>query len=160
MAPLADAMGFVDGHQGERHALEAFQHGGLHQAFGGEVEQVQRAIADAAPDVPARFEGGARVQPFRRHTRLLQGGDLVGHQRDQRRDDKAETRPDERGDLIAQALAAAGGQHRERAAPGQQLADHAGLKPAKVRVAEGAAQDVARGIERRTFAHAQSGFRE
>ena len=48
------------------------------------------------------------------------------------------------GDLVAEALAAAGRQHGQRAAPGQHLADHAGLQAAEVGVAERAAQDVAR----------------
>ena len=95
---------------------------------------------------------GAGVEPLGRHARLLQGRHLVGHQRDQRRDDEAEARPDQRRDLVAQALAAAGRQHGQRAAPGQHLADHAGLQAAEVGVAERAAQDVARGVERRGLA--------
>ena len=101
---------------------------------------------------PRAVGGGGGIQPLRRHARLLQGGDLVGHQRDQRRDDEAEAGPDQRRDLVAQALAAAGRQHRQRAAPGQHLADHAGLQAAEIGVAEGAAQDVARGVERRSLA--------
>ncbi len=152
VAPLADAVGFVDGDQRQRQAGQALQHRRLHQAFGREVEQVQRAVVDAAPDVAAGVGGGGGVQPLRRHARLLQGGDLVGHQRDQRRDDEAEAGPDQRRDLVAQALAAAGRQHGQRAAPGQHFADHAGLQTAELGMAEGAAQDVARGIERRGLA--------
>ena len=40
-----------------------------------------------------------------------------------------------------------GGQHGERAASGQNFADHTGLQAAEVGVAEGVAQDVARGVE-------------
>ena len=39
---------------------------------------------------PRASAAGRGVQPLRRHARLLQGRDLVGHQRDQRRDDEAE----------------------------------------------------------------------
>ena len=92
------------------------------------------------------------VQALRRHARLLQGGDLVGHQGNQRRDDEAETGPDQRRDLVAQALAAAGRQHGQRAAPGQHFADHAGLQATELGMAESAAQDVARGVERRGLA--------
>ena len=95
---------------------------------------------------------GVGIQPRGRHARLLQRRDLVGHQRDQRRDDEAEARPHQRRDLVAEALAAAGRQHGQRAAPGQHLADHAGLQAAEIGMAERAAQHVARGIERRRLA--------
>ena len=51
------------------------------------------------------------VQPGGRDARLLQRRDLVGHQGDQRRDHQAEARPQHGGDLVAEALAAAGRQH-------------------------------------------------
>jgi hypothetical protein len=63
------------------------------------------------------------------------------------RDDQTEARPDQRRYLVAEALAAAGRQHGERAASAQNLADHPGLQAAEVGVAEGVAQQVARGIE-------------
>jgi hypothetical protein len=40
-----------------------------------------------------------------------------------------------------------GAQHGERAASGQNFADHPGLQAAEIGVAEGVAQDVARGVE-------------
>jgi hypothetical protein len=132
VAPLADAVRLVDGHQRQRQLRQALQHGRLHQAFGRQVEQVQRAFAGAAPHVAAGVRGGAGIELLGSHTRLLQCRHLVGHQRNQRRDDEAETGADQRGDLVAQALAAARRQHGERATPGQDLADHAGLQPAEV----------------------------
>jgi hypothetical protein len=51
------------------------------------------------------------------------------------------------GNLVAEALAAAGGQYGERAASGQNFADHPGLQAAEVGVAEGVAQQVACGVE-------------
>ena len=152
VAPLADAMRLVDRHQRERQARQPLQHGRLHQAFGREVEQVQRAFVDPPPDVGAQAGLGAGVELLGRDARLLQGGDLVGHQRDQRRDDEAEAGPHQRRDLVAQALAAARRQHGQRTAAGQHLADHAGLQTAEVGVAERAAQDRPRGIERRAGA--------
>jgi hypothetical protein len=113
---------------------------GCIRAFGREVEQVELARADPPPDVAAHLGIGVGIELLGRHARLLQGGDLVGHQRDQRRDDKPEPGPDQRGDLVAQALAAAGGKDRERAASGQDLADHARLQAAEVLVAESVAQ--------------------
>ena len=101
---------------------------------------------------------GVGIEPLGGHARLLQRRHLVGHQRDQRRDDEAEAGPDQGGDLVAQALAAAGRQHGQRAAPGQHLADHAGLQAAEVGVTEGAAQDVARSLQVRGIARACTGM--
>ena len=148
VSPLADAVGLVDGHQRQRQLRQPLQHRGLHQPLGRQVEQVQRARFDAAPDVTAQLGLDVGVEPLGCHARLLQGRHLVGHQRDQRRDDQAEATPQDSGDLIAEALAAAGRQDGERAASGQHLADHSRLQPAEIRVAEHAAQDIARLAQR------------
>ena len=58
--------------------------------------------------------------------------DLVLHQGDQRADDQGHPRQNHRGQLIAEALAAAGGHDAEDVAPSQDLLDHlalAGPKP-------------------------------
>jgi hypothetical protein len=73
---------------------------------------------------------------------------LVGHQGNQGRDNETEARPDQRRYLVAEALPAAGRQDGKRAASGQNLADHPSLQAAEVGVAEGVAQDVARGVKR------------
>src|SRR5262249_42860605 len=57
------------------------------------------------------------------------------------------TRPNQSRNLVAEALAAAGGQHSERATSGQNFADYPGLQAAEAGVAEGMAQYVARGVE-------------
>ena len=54
---------------------------------------------------------------------------------------------EQRRDLVADALAAAGRQHRQGVAPGQHLGDHAGLQAAEVGMAEDAAQNLAGVIE-------------
>jgi hypothetical protein len=100
------------------------------------------------------------IEPGRRHARLLHGRDLVGHQRDQRRDHQAQARPDHAGDLVAEALSAAGGQHRHGATPGQDLGDHVSLQSAKLGVAEGAPKDLARLIEGRGFRLGDGGVHE
>jgi hypothetical protein len=41
VAPLADAVGLVDGHKRKRQVRQALQHRRKHQAFGRQVEQVQ-----------------------------------------------------------------------------------------------------------------------
>ena len=149
VAPLADAVRLVDGDQGQRQARQPVEHRRLHQAFRRQVQKVERAVVDAPPDVAPRIQAGVGIELLGRHARLLQRRHLIGHQGDQRRDHQAEARADERGDLVAQALAAAGGQHRQGAAPGQHLADDAGLQAAEIGMAERPAQNAAGDVQRR-----------
>jgi hypothetical protein len=149
----------VDGEQGEGEAREPLQHRRLHQAFGREVEQVELAGVDLAPDAHLFIGIDVGVEPRRRHARLPERRHLVGHQGDQGGDDEAEPRPQHRRNLVAQALAAAGRQHRHRAAPGHHLADHRRLQAAEILMPEGAPQHLARSVERRRF-RARLGFRD
>ncbi len=66
---------------------------------------------------------------------LFQGLDLIGHQRDQRRDDQAHTGAQDGGDLVADALAAAGRQHGQGVAALKHLFDDARLEPTEILVA-------------------------
>ena len=66
---------------------------------------------------------------------------LVLHQRDQRRDDHRQPVEQQRRDLVAQRLAAAGGHDRQRIAPGQHVLDHLALERAEGVVAEGVFED-------------------
>jgi hypothetical protein len=76
-------VGLVDGHKCKRQVRQALQYRRLHQAFGRQVEQVQRPLVDPPPDVAARIQAGIGVELLGRHPRLLQGRDLVGHQGNQ-----------------------------------------------------------------------------
>ncbi len=128
VAPLADAMGLVDGDQGQRQGLQARQHRGLHQSLGRDVQQVQLARRRPPPHRVALFGHQAGIQPRGGHARLLQRRHLVGHQGDQRRDHQGQAVQHQGGDLVAQALAAAGGQHGQgRCAP---PASRRSLRPA------------------------------
>ena len=53
----------------------------------------------------------------------MQEVDLVLHQRDERRDDQRDAVEHERGELVAQALARAGGEDRQDGAAGEQAVD-------------------------------------
>ena len=57
-----------------------------------------------------------RVQPRGGDAQPLQVVDLVLHQRDERRDDQRDALEQERGELVAQRLAGAGREHRQRRA--------------------------------------------
>ena len=148
VAPLADAVGLVDGHQRQRQARQPLQHGRLHQAFGREVEQVQRARRRSRRQMSPRASGSvlessrSAATPDCCRAATWSAISAISGETTRPR-----PRPHQRRDLVAQALAAAGRQHRQRAAPGQHLADHAGLQAAELGVAERAAQDVARGVE-------------
>ncbi len=148
VAPLADAVGLVDGHQGDGQLAQAVDHRRLHQSLGGHVEQVQGSGLDLLPGLPPLVGAGGGVQARGGHTLLLQGRNLVDHQGDQRRDHHPDPRAHQAGNLVAQALAAAGGQDGHGAAAGQGLADDIGLQAAELRMPEGAAQQGARLVDR------------
>ena len=98
--------------------------------------QVQIAC-DTAKGAVARLagvEGG--VQECGAHAQLAQRVDLVLHQRDQRRDDDADAIAQQRRNLVAQRLAAAGGHQHQRVAAAHHVLDHLGLMPAKRGIAE------------------------
>ena len=78
--------------------------------------------------------------------RLPQRLHLVLHERDERRDDDAGARPDKRGDLVAQRLAAAGRHQDQRVAAPDDVLDDLLLLPAERLVAEHAVQDRLRAL--------------
>ena len=85
VAPLADAMRLVHGDQRQLGALEEVLEALIGGALRRDIEQVQLTIGEGAHDrrpvfVRAGERGGADADRAR-------GGDLVVHQRDQRRDD-------------------------------------------------------------------------
>ena len=75
--------------------------------------------------------------------------DLVLHQRDQRRDDHRHAVQQQRRQLVAEALARAGGEHGERAAAREQRLDHLGLARAELAQAEALGEQAVRSLERR-----------
>jgi len=78
----------------------------------------------------------------------VEGVDLVFHEREQGRDDDGEAAfEEERGHLVADALAAAGWHDGEGVAAFEDGGDDLGLAGAKLGVAEDVAEDVAGGGE-------------
>ena len=149
VAPLADAVRLVDREQAEEAALlqriELGQHARRGQPLGGDVEQGQPAAHQLALD-PLRLPcGQRRVEERRRHAGLVERADLVVHQRDQRAHHHGHAASAavqrDRGHLVAQALAAAGGHQHQRVAAREHVVDDGGLRTAKCAVAEDVAQD-------------------
>ncbi len=118
----------------------------MHQPLGRDVEEVETALAETPPDPLALFGRDVGIETRGLDPQLLQPRHLVGHQRDQWGDDDAETRTEHRGDLIAKALAATGGQDRHGASAREEFADHPRLQAAELCMAEGVAKDLARRI--------------
>src|SRR5262249_333045 len=93
------------------------------EALRRDVEQLQRTVSQALGD-------GARLSCIEARVQSRCGGavpihevDLVLHQRDERRDDDGHAVEHERGQLVAEALAAAGGENGERRAAVEQRVD-------------------------------------
>ena len=111
LAPLGDAVGFVHCYQRQRQGLQ--QGGkarGLQPLWRG-IQQLVRSGAQAAVNVLQFFVGEGTVDTGGADAVFLQGQHLILHQGDQRRNDQREPRQHQRGDLVAQRFAAAGGHH-------------------------------------------------
>nr|GEU28580.1 hypothetical protein [Tanacetum cinerariifolium] len=128
VAPLRDAVRFVDHHQRDLAMLEQRQEVRRNQAFGRAEDDV----------VIGRFDAFKRGQFFRArqaavdlgrigNARLLEFFRLVLHQRDQGRHHHRHAVEQPRRHLVAQRLAAAGGHHGQRVVAGQHAVDHVAL---------------------------------
>ena len=96
-----------------------------------------------------RLASQGRIEKGGRNAQFVQCADLVLHQRNQRRDDQRRTVAQQRGYLVAQRLAAAGGHQHQRIAAGQHRVDGGALLTAKLVVAEDSAQEIAGGVSHR-----------
>ena len=129
VAPFGNAMRFIDREQRERRAGQQFAEMRLAGAFGGDIEQIELAGAEAldgrlAVHVDAGQRGGG--DPVG-----IGGAQLIMHQRDERRDDDASARQQDGRELIGERLARAGGHDRQRRLPGKDPAHDLILHAAK-----------------------------
>ena len=125
--PLADAVRLVDRQQGRLDPRHHLDEPAAAEPLRGDVDEVvpprldlvnprellgrvERAVDQRGPDSPLR-----------------QGIDLVFHQGDERADDQGQAGQKERGQLVAEALAASGRHHAEDIALPQDLFDHLAL---------------------------------
>ena len=136
VAPLADAVGLVHGDERTVQIAEQGAKTGEGQALGRDVNQLVLAAGHGAqaPLALVRVQGGGQIGGGQ--TALFQGGDLVVHQRDERRDDQGGTREQRAGQLIHQALAATGGRHQQQAAGLQQGFDRLALAGTEIFVSQ------------------------
>ena len=136
MAPLADAVRFVDDETRDRQAHQRLRHARAHQPLRRHVKEPQLAGGRRAPVGDGGVAFAPRMNYADRGAERLQMRDLVVHQCDQRRDDDGEPVADERRQLIAKALPGAGRHDRQRVAPGDQRGDNFRLSGAKIIKAE------------------------
>ncbi|MNU81573.1 hypothetical protein D3C71_712380 [compost metagenome] len=124
VAPLRHAVRFVDGEQGNVQPLQEGQHARLDQAFRCEVKHFHFTATDARRQITLLLGAEGGVQRSGCHAQLFEGGDLIVHQRDQRRDHHRQAFAQQRRDLEAQGLAATG-RHQDQgiAAAGHALND-------------------------------------
>ncbi len=112
------------------------------QALGGHVDEVEVAAEHRLLD---GLRLAARLSVELRQAALtpswVERVDLVLHQRDERRDDDGAARAEQGGNLVAQALAAAGRHQNQGVAAAGDMTDDVGLFAAEGRVAEDIAQD-------------------
>ncbi len=128
MAPLADTVGLVHGNQRDLHLGKPLGQPRAH-AFGRDIEQIHLAARGRLQRFGAGIEIHRGIQPLGAHADLFECIDLIGHQRDQRRDDNADTITQQRRDLVAKRLAAAGRQHGEAILAPQRVGDDILLQP-------------------------------
>ena len=141
VAPLRHAMRLVNREQrdparGEQ--LEAARRG---EALGCDIQQVELAGPQRLLHPACRRGILRRIEERGPHPRKLHRGDLVLHQRNQRRHDHAGAFAHERRHLVAQRLAAPRGHQHEGIPARHKVVDNLFLRAAKGRVAESLAQD-------------------
>ena len=144
MAPLAVAVGLVDGDEPQIEAGQDPSDGGLDPLRRRVTELV--LAGGERPDPPLALLGWERRREVgRANADLGHGVDLVLHERDERRDDQRDAAQHPRGYLIGERLPRPGGHDPHAVTPGEQRVDDLQLTGAK----RGIAEDVAEDLERR-----------
>ena len=136
VAPLRDAVGLVNGEQGDLQLRQPLQETLAHQPLRRHIEQIETAamkLRQHPTGLPGRQ---GRVVVGRGHAIGAQRIHLVLHQRDKRRDDNTYPGPMQRRYLVAERLAATGRHQHEGVLTAYQGIDDLLLVRAKGRIAE------------------------
>jgi hypothetical protein len=141
MAPLRHAVSLIDGEDGEICALQQGECALLYQPLRRNIEDIKLAVRQRSLDLLHFAPGQRGIEECGADADFLQRIHLILHERNQRRDDDTCAVTDERGDLIAERLAAARWHQREHVAPLQQGADDGFLMQTERLVAERFFQD-------------------
>jgi len=143
MPPLGDAVGFVNGKEGDLHLLQPLQEGIAHQTFRRHIEQLQLAVVQPRQHLACLAFGKGGVVAGRGNAVGYEGVHLVLHQRDQRGDDDADAGTVQGRDLVAERLAAAGRHQDKGVLPADQPVDDLLLQGAEGVVTEDGLQGLA-----------------
>ena len=152
VAPFGDAMGFVDGEEGNRHAAEPGGRAVEGDAFGRKIEKAVVALAGAAKDETALVARKRTIEKSGGDTHLFELRDLVLHQGDQWRNNYHGAPPvEDCGQLVAERLATTRGHHHASVASCSDAPDNVLLAWAERFVAPIAVQGLGkrRGVFRR-----------
>ena len=154
VAPLRHAVRLVDREEGDAAALEEPLGGLGVEPLGRDVEQVELARQVGAFDLGPLGRLLAGVEVGGAHAVAHEGVDLVVHERDEGRHHDARALAQQRGDLVAEALAATGRHEHDGVAAARDLRDDLGLLAAEGVVAEDGVQRLGGRVEaRRGGAH-------
>lgn len=144
VAPLGDAVGLVDGEDGDLTPGEQGERRVEAQPLGGEVQQVELTGDELCLHRASLVEVLRGVHEAGTDTEGAQGVHLVLHEGDQRGDHDAGARPDQGGDLVAEGLSATGGHEDDRVAAPDDVLDHRALLAAERLVPEDLVQRLLR----------------
>ena len=123
LPPLGDAVRLVDREQRDLQLLRERAEAVGQQPLRRDVEDLVSAEARVAVGLAQLLDGHGAVDAAGRDAGVLQGHDLILHERDERRDDERQPRQQQGWQLIAKALAAARRHDAEHIAPGQDRVD-------------------------------------
>ena len=116
-------MGFVDGHQRDRHARgEVAEPFGL-QSFRGHIQQFDVALRGLCQHHGLLIAALRGVDVCGWDAGVVERVDLVAHQGDQRRDDDCDAGQQCGRNLVAHGFSGAGRHHAEHVAPGEDRVD-------------------------------------
>jgi len=136
VAPLADAMGLVDGEEADPDACEQSEKSVADKTLGRHIEEIEIALRQRDADVPGFLRRQRGVERRRPDARLPERLHLVAHQGDEGRDDDARAFAAERRDLVAERLARARRQQHHGVAAPDEVPDDLFLLAAEGRQAE------------------------
>lgn len=149
VAPLADAVGFVDGKQAQLAALkkriQQGQEARVADPLRRGVEKGDFAAQQLLLNLVSLITAEGGVQKRCAHTGFVQRAHLVVHQRNQRGDDQCGTQTcllaGNGRHLVAQAFAAPGGHQHQRVTPGDHMFHDGFLWSAEGRVTKNIAKN-------------------
>ena len=141
VAPLGDAVGFVDGQQVDFHAGKQIEQARGQECLGGHVKQAHRAIPHPGHVLLVFVRLERTIEEKGRNAGRAQLLDLILHQRDEWRDNHGQTIEQQCGNLIAERLSATGGHDRQGITVGHNIFNNLELERAEGVVAEGVFED-------------------